>query len=104
MRRLLGSTRGLFIACVAVSSLLAGLVTAFVWLPLAGHLLPPGHFLAPWVPMVLSILLAIPNIIFGFYGMNVSGLPLDQFFWFPLALTGVIILLAAIILKRKDLL
>ena len=25
MRRLLGSTRGLFIACVAVSSLLAGL-------------------------------------------------------------------------------
>ena len=60
MRRLLGSTRGLFIACVAVSSLLAGLVTAFVWLPLAGHLLPPGHFLAPWVPMVLSILLAIP--------------------------------------------
>ena len=52
----------------------------------------------------ITILLAIPNIIFGFYGMNVSGLPLDQFFWFPLALTGGIILLAAIVLKRKDLL
>ena len=52
----------------------------------------------------ITILLAIPNIIFGFYGMNVAGLPLDQFFWFPLSLTGCIILLAAIILKRKDLL
>ena len=52
----------------------------------------------------ITILLAIPNIIFGFYGMNVAGLPLDQFFWFPLALTAAIIALAAVVLKKKDLL
>ena len=35
----------------------------------------------------ITILMAIPNIIFGFYGMNVLGLPLDQFWWFPLVIT-----------------
>ena len=51
----------------------------------------------------ITILLTIPNIIFGFYGMNVAGLPLDQFWWFPLAVAGVAILLVAVILNRKDL-
>ena len=51
----------------------------------------------------ITILLTIPNIVFGFYGMNVAGLPLDQFWWFPLALSGVVILVVAIILKKRDL-
>ena len=51
----------------------------------------------------LTILLAIPNIIFGFYGMNVMGLPLDHFWWFPLLVTGVVVAIAALILKKKDL-
>ena len=52
----------------------------------------------------ITILLTIPNIIFGFYGMNITtGLPLDHFWWIPLAIVGVIILIAAILLKRKDL-
>ena len=52
----------------------------------------------------ITILLAIPNIIFGFYGMNITtGLPLDHFWWIPLARVGVIVLIAAILLKRKDL-
>ena len=52
----------------------------------------------------ITILLAIPNIIFGFYGMNITtGLPLDHFWWIPLAMVGVIVLIAAILLKRKDL-
>ena len=60
MRRLLDSTRWRFVGCVAVSNLLSGLVSLFVWMPLASRILPPGHFLAPWIPMILSILLAIP--------------------------------------------
>lgn len=60
MRRLMDSTRGRFIVCVVVSNLLAGLVSVFVWMPLASRVLPSGHFMAPWMPMVLSILLAIP--------------------------------------------
>ncbi len=50
----------------------------------------------------ITILLTIPNVIFGFYGMNVAWLPLP-FSWFPAALAGVITLICAIILKRKDL-
>ena len=52
----------------------------------------------------ITILLAIPNIIFGFYGMNItSGLPLDRFWWIPLLITVAVISIVAIILKRKDL-
>ena len=51
----------------------------------------------------ITILLTIPNIVFGFYGMNVAGLPLDQFWWFPLVVAGAAIGLVAVILKRRDL-
>ncbi len=53
----------------------------------------------------ITILMTVPNIVFGFYGMNItgSGLPLAQFFWFPLVLSIVIILVVAVILKKKDL-
>lgn len=51
----------------------------------------------------ITILLTIPNIIFGFYGMNVMGLPLDQLWWFPIVVAGVAMLIVAIVLKKKDL-
>ncbi|MEG1857188.1 MAG: magnesium transporter CorA family protein [Pseudoflavonifractor sp.] len=52
----------------------------------------------------ITILLTIPNIIFSFYGMNIrGGLPLDMFWWIPLVFMAVIIIIVAIILKRKDL-
>ena len=52
----------------------------------------------------ITVLLTVPNIIFGFYGMNITaGLPLDQFWWIPLILAVVIISAVAIILKRHDL-
>lgn len=51
----------------------------------------------------VTILLTVPNIIFGFYGMNVAGLPLDEFWWFPLVIAGVIVGAAGLILKKMDL-
>ncbi|HJC00868.1 MAG TPA: magnesium transporter CorA family protein [Candidatus Flavonifractor merdavium] len=52
----------------------------------------------------ITILLTIPNIIFGFYGMNITtGLPLDHFWWIPLVVAAVAIVIAGILLKRKDL-
>ena len=51
----------------------------------------------------ITILLTIPNIVFGFYGMNVNGLPLDQFFWFPIVVTAILCGVSAVILKWKDL-
>lgn len=52
----------------------------------------------------ITVLLTVPNIIFGFYGMNITaGLPLDQFWWIPLILAVVTLSIVAIILKRHDL-
>lgn len=51
----------------------------------------------------ITILLTIPNIVFGFYGMNVAQLPLDQFWWFPLVLAAAIAAVVWIILKGRDL-
>ena len=49
----------------------------------------------------ITILMAIPTLVSSFYGMNVSGLPLP-FFWFPSALAVVLIIIAAIILVKKQ--
>lgn len=50
----------------------------------------------------ITILMTIPNIIFGFYGMNVKDLPLP-YTWAPLAITAIIIAVTAFILNKKDL-
>lgn len=58
--QILKSTRGQFIICVAISNLLSGIFSLLIWAPLTIRVLPPGHFLSPWGPMVLSIIMAIP--------------------------------------------
>ena len=50
----------------------------------------------------ITILMTVPNIVFGFYGMNVGVLPLAGSFWPPLAVSAVIIVAAGIVLKKKD--
>jgi magnesium transporter len=52
----------------------------------------------------VTILMTVPNIVFGFYGMNVGILPFAHSFWPPLAISVVIIVVAGIILRKKDLL
>ncbi len=50
----------------------------------------------------ITILMAIPTMIFSFYGMNVDGLLLAQFSWFPLAISGVLTLVAALVLIKTN--
>ncbi len=51
----------------------------------------------------LTLLVSVPTVISGFYGMNiVTGLPGDKLWWFPVALSGVLMLVLYFILKRKD--
>jgi magnesium transporter len=50
----------------------------------------------------ITILITIPNVIFSYYGMNVSGLPLAMA-WFPAARSLGVMAIAAGILKWKDL-
>ena len=56
---------------------------------------------------VITIVMAIPNIVFGFYGMNVElpfdGVPLFDNWAFPLLLAAIGCLVAALIFKRKGL-
>lgn len=51
----------------------------------------------------ITILMAIPTMVFSFYGMNIeNGLFLDQFQWFPLALSVVATGIVAAILVKKN--
>ena len=52
----------------------------------------------------ITIVISIPNIIAGFYGMNVEGLPLSQFFWFPIVLALALMGVVGFILHKKDML
>lgn len=49
----------------------------------------------------ITIVISIPNIIAGFYGMNVSGLPLAQFWWFPVVIAGGLMGVVGLILHKK---
>ena len=50
----------------------------------------------------VTIVISVPNIIAGFYGMNVEGLPLTQFFWFPVLLSGIVMAAVAFFLHKRD--
>lgn len=51
----------------------------------------------------LTLIVSVPTVISGIYGMNIiGGIPFDKWWWFPIALSGVLMVLMYIILKRKD--
>lgn len=54
----------------------------------------------------ITLIMSFPNIISGFYGMNIneSKIPFDTIWWFPIALSFVLMVIAWIILKKKDML
>lgn len=53
------------------------------------------------VMTVITIVMAIPNVIFGFYGMNVTGLPFPNVL-FPTFMAVVACVIACYIFKKKD--
>lgn len=60
LKKLFYSTRGRFITCVVITNILSGIFTMFVWFPLSQHIFPAGHTLAPYIPMLISALAALP--------------------------------------------
>lgn len=54
---------------------------------------------------VLTIIMTIPNIVFGFYGMNIEGaaIPGDMFWWIPLIISLLACAGAWTMLKKKNL-
>jgi magnesium transporter len=54
----------------------------------------------------ITVILSIPTIIFGLYGMNigVGKLPFDHIWWFPIIISILIMWLISIVLKKRDML
>ena len=48
---------------------------------------------------IITLVLAIPTIVFSFWGMNVEGLPVTEWFWFPICLSVVLCAIAVVILR-----
>lgn len=51
---------------------------------------------------VITLILTIPNMIFGFYGMNVKWLP-GAVYWIPLAVSAITCVIAWLYLRKKNL-
>ena len=52
-----------------------------------------------WRLTIVTIIMQIPNMIFGFYGMNTAGLPIP-YTWFPSVLAIIVTAVAAFILLK----
>lgn len=48
---------------------------------------------------IITLVLAIPTIVFSFYGMNVEGLPLIEWAWFPVIVSVLLCAGAAVFLR-----
>ncbi len=51
---------------------------------------------------IITILMAIPTIVFSYYGMNVENLPFDNSSFFPLLLSLIVTIVTASILLKKE--
>ena len=76
------------------SSILSGTMDAFA------SIISNNQNIVMKVLTSITIVMAIPTIISGIYGMNVTGIPLAEF-WFPITLTVVVMGAAAVVLWVK---
>ncbi|MCD7891149.1 MAG: magnesium transporter CorA family protein [Ruminococcus sp.] len=53
-----------------------------------------------WTLTVLTVIMEIPNIVFAFYGINTGTLPIASTWYFPVALTILLIGIALILILR----
>lgn len=76
------------------SSILSGTMDAFA------SIISNNLNMVMKVLTIITTLMAIPTMIFSFYGMNVDGLWIPHS-WFPLALSGGLVIIAGILLFKK---
>lgn len=81
--------------CNIYSNILSGTMDAFA------SVISNNLNIVMKVLTVITIVMAIPNIIFSFYGMNVKGLPVPVW-WFPTLAAVIACVIATIIFKHKD--
>ncbi|MCF0261094.1 MAG: magnesium transporter CorA family protein, partial [Erysipelotrichaceae bacterium] len=49
----------------------------------------------------ITIVMSIPNMVYGFYGMNVTGLPVP-FAWFPMAVSIILSILCWVYFEKNS--
>lgn len=81
--------------CNIYSNILSGTMDAFA------SVISNNLNIVMKVLTVITIVMAIPNIIFSWYGMNVAGLPVPVW-WFPTLLAVIACLIAVLIFRKKD--
>lgn len=81
--------------CNIYSNILSGTMDAFA------SVISNNLNIVMKVLTVITIVMAIPNIIFSFYGMNVTGLPFPHWL-FPTAMAVIACIVATIIFIKKD--
>ncbi len=50
----------------------------------------------------ITLILSIPTIVSGIYGMNNPGIPTMEYWWFPFVVTAVLMFITWAILKKKN--
>ncbi|BED92113.1 MAG: magnesium transporter CorA family protein [Candidatus Improbicoccus pseudotrichonymphae] len=50
----------------------------------------------------VTLIISIPTVISGIYGMNTPNFPMMEFWWFPVILSFVLMYISYIFLKKKD--
>lgn len=81
--------------CNIYSNILSGTMDAFA------SVISNNLNIVMKVLTVITIVMSIPNIIFSFYGMNVTGLPIPHW-WFPSLVAIIACIIATIIFIKKD--
>ncbi len=54
----------------------------------------------------ITVILSIPTIISGFYGMNIGvhAMPFDEIWWFPWLFSLILMVITGLVLRKKDML
>lgn len=81
--------------CNIYSNILSGTMDAFA------SVISNNLNIVMKVLTVITIVMAIPNIIFSFYGMNVEGLP-NPIWWCPTLIAALACIVAIFIFMKKD--
>lgn len=82
--------------CNIYSNILSGTMDAFA------SVISNNLNIVMKVLTVITIVMAIPNIVFSFYGMNVKGLPVATQWIFPTIIAVIAMIIATWIFKKKD--
>ncbi len=76
------------------SSIISSMVEAF------GSVISNNLNIVMWKLTVVTIIMAIPTMVFSFYGMNTANLPIPDT-WFPTLLSVVLTVTTAIVMLRQ---